>query len=161
MSTCAMNHLEIQTTTSSLHYCFGPKMLSFLYLTWFCRTTNICREIKNVLETAVFMKVTLCFKHYKFFNFSPETWNINSCLQQCAGRQRTFLQIESGWYTGLSIALRRELSMTIILLSFLMEAVLRHGVDRFILDNLQGGPSTASSLTPPSRSRISNILCRG
>ena len=37
--------------------------------------------------------------------------------------------------------------MTIILLSFLVKAVLRHGVSHLILDNLLGGPATSSQIT--------------
>ena len=45
--------------------------------------------------------------------------------------------------------------------SFLVEAVLRCGVDCFTLDNLAGRPPTASSLTSPSGSKASNLLCKG
>lgn len=57
---------------------------------------------------------------------------------------------------GPFIPLRRELPMTITLLSFLAEAVLRYGIKCFTLDNLLGGPFTAFSLTSSSSSRPSN-----
>ena len=51
--------------------------------------------------------------------------------------------------------------MTTTLLSFRVEAVVRYGVDRFTRGNLTGGPPSTVSLTPPSSSRASNLLCRG
>lgn len=46
-------------------------------------------------------------------------------------------------------------------MSFLVEAVLRCGVNRLALRNLMGGPPTAPSLTSPSSSRASNPLHGG
>lgn len=51
--------------------------------------------------------------------------------------------------------------MTVTFLSFLAEAVFRHGVYHLILNTLLNGPSTASSLTSSSSSRASNLLHRG
>jgi len=51
--------------------------------------------------------------------------------------------------------------MTITLLSFLEEAVFKHGADRLTLDKLGGSPPTSSSLTSPSGFRASNLLHRG
>lgn len=51
--------------------------------------------------------------------------------------------------------------MTVTFLSFLAEAVFRHGVYHLILDTLLSGPSTASSFTSSSSSRASNLLHRG
>lgn len=45
--------------------------------------------------------------------------------------------------------------------SFLLEAVLRCGVNCLFLYNLTGGPSTTSSPTSSSRSRAANLLQRG
>lgn len=56
---------------------------------------------------------------------------------------------------------QKGVSMTVTFLSFLAEAVFRHGVYHLILDTLLNGPSTASSLTSSSNSRASNLLHRG
>jgi len=50
--------------------------------------------------------------------------------------------------------------VTVTLLSFLTEAVFRHGVYHFTLGNFLSRPSTASSLTSSSSSRASNLLHR-
>lgn len=80
-------------------------------------------------------------------------------LTQAPGKWHTSLQVQSGWPTRPSVLLRRKSPMTITLF-FLAEAVLRHGVSCFTLDNLLGGPSTASPLPSPSSFRASNLLCR-
>ena len=51
--------------------------------------------------------------------------------------------------------------MTTTLLYFQVEAAVRRGVNRFTQGNLMGGPSSTVSVTPPSSSRASNLLCRG
>lgn len=81
-------------------------------------------------------------------------------LTQAPGKWHTSLQVQSGWPTRPSVLLRRESPMTITLF-FLAEAVLRCQVDCLALNNVLQVPSTISSLTSPSRSRVWNLLCRG
>ena len=51
--------------------------------------------------------------------------------------------------------------MTTTLLSFRVEAVVRCGVNRFTQGYIMGGPPSTVSVTLPSSSRVSNLLCRG
>lgn len=62
---------------------------------------------------------------------------------------------------GALLSPKRESPTTTVLLTFLAEALLRHGVDCFTLDNFLGAPSTTSSFTCPSHSKASNLFCRG
>ena len=51
--------------------------------------------------------------------------------------------------------------MTTTLLPFRVEAVMRRRVNCLTQGNITGGPPSTVSLTPPSSSRASNLLCRG
>ena len=51
--------------------------------------------------------------------------------------------------------------MTTTLLPFRVEAVMRRRVNCLTQGNLTGGPPSTVSLTPPSSSRASNLLCSG
>lgn len=81
-------------------------------------------------------------------------------LTWAPGRQQTSLRVGSGRHIGPSVPLRRELPTTITLLSFLVEAVLRCGVNFLALGNLLGGLSNTSSPTSLSSSKASNVLCK-
>lgn len=76
-------------------------------------------------------------------------------------KQQTFPWIGSGQHIRHSVSLRREVPMTITLVLFLAEAVLRHGSGWLALDNPMDGPSSTYSFACPSWSRASYLLCKG
>ena len=82
-------------------------------------------------------------------------------LTQGPGRQHTSQWLGSSLHMGPSVPLRTESPTMTTLLSFLTEAVSRHGGDHLTLGSLLGRSSITSPLTSPSISSISNLLLRG